>query len=133
MRARSDLGQVATNIFRKIRKKRLDSPVDKPPDGQITSPRREPLSCPGRGAAPLRRCAAEPEPAAERAARWAASATGHEGLVRSPPGGTFVFGDAFRRPRVPDAVQRPLRCSAEPGPTAEVYGPRISSAPLRAA
>ena len=34
--SRRDLGQVATNIFRKIRKKRLDSPVDKPPDGQIT-------------------------------------------------------------------------------------------------
>jgi len=34
--SRSDLGQVATNIFRKIRKKRLDSPVNKPPDGQIT-------------------------------------------------------------------------------------------------
>jgi hypothetical protein len=30
------LGQVATNIFRKIRNKRLDSPVNKPPDGQIT-------------------------------------------------------------------------------------------------
>jgi len=34
------LGQVATNIFRKIRKKRLDSPVDKPPVGQITRPSR---------------------------------------------------------------------------------------------
>jgi hypothetical protein len=29
------LGQVATNIFRKIRKKRLDTPVNKLPDGQI--------------------------------------------------------------------------------------------------
>jgi hypothetical protein len=34
--SRFDLGQMATNIFRKIRNKRLDSPVTKPPDGQIT-------------------------------------------------------------------------------------------------
>src|SRR6266702_3207884 len=36
-------------------------------------------------------------------------------------------------PRVPDAVQRPSRCSAEPGPTLWMHGPRISSASLRAA
>ena len=35
--------------------------------------------------------------------------------------------------RVPDAVQRPLRCTAEPGPTLSLcnHGPRISSAPRR--
>jgi hypothetical protein len=36
--------------------------------------------------------------------------------------------------RVPDAVQRPSRCCAEPGPTSTVAGwTRLSSAPLRAA
>ena len=36
--------------------------------------------------------------------------------------------------RVPDAVQRPSRCSAEPGPISTLRdGPRLSSAPLRAA
>src|SRR5256885_15701451 len=35
--------------------------------------------------------------------------------------------------RVPDAVQRSSRCTAEQGPTHVKYGPRISSAPLRAA
>src|SRR5216683_9466 len=40
--------------------------------------------------------------------------------------------DVFQlsRSRVPDAVQRVLRCTAEPGPTAAPDGPRISSAPL---
>ncbi len=35
--------------------------------------------------------------------------------------------------RVPDAVQRPSRCTAEPGPTLALcnHGPRISSAPRR--
>jgi hypothetical protein len=35
--------------------------------------------------------------------------------------------------RVPDAVQRPLRCTAEPGPTLLLcdHGPQISSAPRR--
>src|SRR4030081_365004 len=53
---------MGTEIFFGKPEIRLDSPVNKPPDGQITLPRREPLSCPGRGAAPLRRCAAEPGP-----------------------------------------------------------------------
>src|SRR5713226_2759524 len=36
--------------------------------------------------------------------------------------------------RVPDAVQHPSRCSAEPGPISTLRdGPRLSSAPLRAA
>src|SRR5665213_13775 len=35
------------------------------------------------------------------------------------------------RARVPDAMQRPSRCFAEPGPTSKLDGPRISSAPRR--
>jgi len=45
-----------------------------------------------------------------------------------------VLKAEFRRrnsDRVPDAVQRSSRCSAEPGPTTTPHGPRISSAPRR--
>src|SRR5260370_19693363 len=40
---------------------------------------------------------------------------------------------AAQTPRVPDAVQRSSRCTAEPGPTLSLCGrgPRISSAPRR--
>jgi hypothetical protein len=39
-------------------------------DGQISERRRKLLSCPGRGAALLQRCSAEPGPTTEQAARW---------------------------------------------------------------
>jgi hypothetical protein len=43
--------------------------------------------------------------------------------------------DRFSEPRVPDAVQRSSRCSAEPGPTRRiVWAPDLhSSKPLRGA
>src|SRR6202171_1866193 len=78
---RCDLGGMKTEIFFEKSEIRLDSPVKKPPDGQITTRQRR------------------------------ANST-----------------------RVPDAVQRPSRCSAEPGPISTLRdGPRLCSAPLRAA
>ena len=50
--SRSDLGCLKTEIFLQ---RGLDTKL---PDGQITTRPREPLSCPGRGAACSRRCAA---------------------------------------------------------------------------
>ena len=85
--SRGDLGGTETEIFFK---RGLDTPFNKPPDGQITGLRREqiplvsrtrrsvlPATPTGRECAPddrLRvvrlRCTAEPGPTADRAARW---------------------------------------------------------------
>jgi hypothetical protein len=49
--SRDDLGWVKTEISFGKSEIRLDTPADKPPDGQITIRQRESRSCPGRGAA----------------------------------------------------------------------------------
>jgi hypothetical protein len=53
--------------------------------------------------------------------------------TKRPTGKSLERGES-NSSRVPDAVQRPSRCSAEPGPTQQTQhhdGPRISSAPRR--
>jgi hypothetical protein len=81
---RFDLGQVATNIFRKIRKKRLDSPADKAPDGQITTRRRKQIPLVSRTrAACSRRC----QRVAQIRARWQAP---HRPVTLLRRAGTYI-------------------------------------------
>jgi hypothetical protein len=134
--SRCDLGGTKTEIFLQ---RGLDSPVNKPPDGQITTrPRRAISSRVPDAVQRHSRCSAEPGPlqtpstmdpgpAAHHAAEtWRVEDARKraDGAARHPGNS----GVPRTVPRVPDAVQRPSRCSAEPGPVAEPAARRAQRA-----
>jgi hypothetical protein len=112
--SRSDLGGVKTEIFLQ---RGLDTAVDKPPDGQITTRRREQFPLVSRTRCSTLHAAPQSQDPFRRQARWTPDQqrTTPQSAAQHPGNG----GVLSTVPRVPDAVQRPSRCSAEPGPIAE--------------